>query len=117
MLVSALKSTCEYDKLLKLPLNLLGQCLHAVGVNLTNGIDEQNRPYFSVFNPAFIVNKYQVPEWFKAYSRIPPVNGINSYPTYPVSFHYMEPNNMNFVEFLLYKMKIFNLNDNDTDDY
>lgn len=82
----------------------MGVCLQKLGVRAMQSYDSLDRSRFHCFNPsAHIHGNY--PDWYYQYDSHGAKHGISHMSEYPVTFHYVNPQEMLNVEYFTYNFK------------
>ncbi|CAH1786780.1 unnamed protein product [Owenia fusiformis] len=83
-----------------------GYCLGLVGCTPMNTTDSKGRERFMVFNPkAHLIGNY--PEWYLRYdSNNGRIKGINCCSDFPIGFHYIKPDELYLLYYLIYNARI-----------
>ncbi|KAL1494987.1 hypothetical protein ABEB36_010483 [Hypothenemus hampei] len=94
----------------------MGRCLESVGVKAGDSRDKQGR---STFLPLYVTSFLipgQIPKdmWFWSYTYYPFHNDMNCCSDNLISIHYVNPNDMYLLEYLIYHVKPFGFSYNNT---
>lgn len=97
----------------------MGECLESVGVKAGDSRDSQGRPTFLPLTPDNLISSEQVDKnsWYYSYDFYgPPKPGKDCCSDKPISFHYIQPNKMRLIDWLLYDVKGINNNNQEQGD-
>lgn len=91
-----------------------GICLEAAGVQAGDTRDSEGRPTFLPLAPQWLLSQTKIDEnfWYTQYQFYgPPKPGKDCCSDEPISFHYIEPDIMRLIDWLLYDVKKLNPSD------
>ncbi|XP_064635609.1 glycoprotein-N-acetylgalactosamine 3-beta-galactosyltransferase 1-like isoform X2 [Lineus longissimus] len=88
----------------------IGDCLEKLGVKPELSIDTYRRESFHPFNPGTHVGG-GYPDWYYKYTKYGSGKGKDCCSEYSITFHYIDPNTMYMLEFLVYGLKTFGVNE------
>jgi len=85
----------------------MGGCLESVNVTAGDTRDSKGRPTFLALSPLDLLDsKHFKSSWYHQYAFYAPTQpGKNCCSSKPISFHYIEPNLMYFIDWILYEVK------------
>lgn len=86
----------------------IGQCFEALGVAAGDTRDALGKPTFLAISPVDLINERKINKdfWYNQYAFYePPKAGKECCSNEPISFHYIEPRIMYFIDWLLYDVK------------
>ncbi|CAF1164261.1 unnamed protein product [Adineta steineri] len=86
----------------------IAKCLRTKDVYPGKSLDKQNR---ELFHPLPYISHFRghVPDWLKNYAENPLQSGDNCCSDQTISFHYIDPDKMYLMDFLLYKTRSRNV--------
>lgn len=87
---------------------LMGRCLEAVGVEAGDTRDARGRPTFLALSPLALLDPEPMDQdsWYSQYAFYGPAKpGKDCCSDEPISFHYIDPLLMRFIDWLLYDVK------------
>ncbi|CAG0900537.1 unnamed protein product, partial [Darwinula stevensoni] len=91
----------------------MGKCMHAVGVEAGDSRDELGRWRFLPFEPEFHINpdnrKGYKWKWFSCHSYYSFSEGLQCCSDTVISFHYISPEQMHILEYLIYHVHPYGL--------
>lgn len=85
-----------------------GICLEAAGVQAGDTRDAKGRPTFLPLSPFYLLSQTKIDEnfWYTKYQFYgPPKPGKDCCSDEPIAFHYIEPDQMRLIDWLLYDVK------------
>nr|CDS29441.1 glycoprotein N acetylgalactosamine [Hymenolepis microstoma] len=82
----------------------LGACAEEVGVKMVDSLDEHGEEAFHPFNPSYMLDKKAMEhtEWVHFYNYYPIRTGLDCCSDHSVSFHYISPQDMYILDYLIY---------------
>ncbi|XP_067671690.1 glycoprotein-N-acetylgalactosamine 3-beta-galactosyltransferase 1-B-like [Haliotis asinina] len=81
-----------------------GRCMENLGVRTVNTTDALGRSRFHCFDPeTHVLGRF--PEWYYKYDANGAKKGADSVSDYAISFHYVSPQKMYFLEFYVYHLR------------
>ncbi|VDN98634.1 unnamed protein product [Rodentolepis nana] len=82
----------------------LGACAEEVGVKMVDSLDEHGEEAFHPFNPGYMLDKNAMERtgWVQSYNYYPIRTGLNCCSDHSVSFHYISPQDMYTLDYLIY---------------
>lgn len=86
----------------------MGWCLEQVGVEAGDSRDETRRPTFNAMNPEYLIAEQQNDNssWYSRYNYYNTAGlGKNCCSSDPISFHYVTPNEMLLLDWIIYEVK------------
>lgn len=84
----------------------IGKCLHNLGVIPGSSYDSKGRSRFHCFDPAtHLLGKF--PDWYYNFDEHAGLKGESSMSDFPVSFHYIKPDDMYVLHYLIYKVRLY----------
>ncbi|CAG5132784.1 unnamed protein product [Candidula unifasciata] len=89
----------------------MGKCLHNVGVEAGDTRDELGRERFHPFIPEHHLIPDILPKdmWYWSYNYYPAKQGQECCSDYAITFHYVPPNMMYVLEYLIYHLKPYGI--------
>ncbi|XP_067655449.1 glycoprotein-N-acetylgalactosamine 3-beta-galactosyltransferase 1-B-like isoform X2 [Haliotis asinina] len=85
-----------------------GRCMENLGVRTVNTTDALGRSRFHCFAPeAHLSGMY--PSWFYKFDANGARKGIDSISDYAISFHYVRPEMMHYLEFYIYRLRLYGI--------
>ncbi|XP_075151388.1 glycoprotein-N-acetylgalactosamine 3-beta-galactosyltransferase 1-like isoform X2 [Haematobia irritans] len=93
----------------------MGNCLQNVGVVAGDSRDDHKRGRFFPFGPASHLKPSLKSLWYWRYIFYATNDGLNCCSDYAISFHYISPDNMYVLDYLIYKLKPFGILPNSLD--
>lgn len=89
----------------------IGKCLEMVGVKAGDSRDELGRETFMPFVPEHHIIPGHIPKdmWYWKYIYYPSKVGADCCSDYAISFHYVSPNTMYVLEYLIYHLRPFGI--------
>ncbi|XP_022096877.1 glycoprotein-N-acetylgalactosamine 3-beta-galactosyltransferase 1-like isoform X2 [Acanthaster planci] len=85
----------------------VGKCLEAVGVVAGDSRDSLNRSRFLPMSIADFVNNH-LPNWYHHYKKYRTSEGLSCCSDYLISCHYVTPQTMHFLDFVIYHLRSAN---------
>ncbi|CAD5124509.1 DgyrCDS12789 [Dimorphilus gyrociliatus] len=83
----------------------LGRCLEKLGIKIANSLDCDEKDSFHPFNlQTYITGNY--PTWYKTFAP-KDLNVNNCCSPYTVSFHFVDPSQMEIYHYLIYHMEVY----------
>lgn len=89
----------------------ISRCLENVGVKATDTRDAHGRGRFFPLGPEFHLfpNHKDKNFWYWNYTYYPTKNGLDSVSDITISFHYVAPNMMHVLEYLIYHLRLYGI--------
>ncbi|VDN99643.1 unnamed protein product [Rodentolepis nana] len=83
---------------------LSGACAEEVRVKMVDSLDEHGEEAFHPFSPGYMLDKNAMErtEWVQSYNYYPIRTGLNCCSDHSVSFHYISPQDMYTLDYLIY---------------
>jgi glycoprotein-N-acetylgalactosamine 3-beta-galactosyltransferase len=82
----------------------MGQCMQNLGVKTGQSYDKQGRSRFHCLTMGNHLHR-QYPDWYLQYDSHGAKSGIDSISEYPISFHYVDPNEMLSLEYYTHRLR------------
>ncbi|XP_065320577.1 glycoprotein-N-acetylgalactosamine 3-beta-galactosyltransferase 1-like [Gordionus sp. m RMFG-2023] len=83
----------------------IARCLNRVGCEIVDTRDDEGKERFMVFPPGYHI-KGVYTEWYGRFDVDKSLKGVNCCSKYPISFHYIEGDDILGMDYLLYKVRI-----------
>lgn len=115
------KALKDFNKIMKDPVRCklksfaedaeVGKCLQAVKIHPEDTRDELGRETFHPFSPAYHLIPGSIPpeNWLHQYNKWKVVTGPDCCSDHSIAFHYVPPNKMYELEFLIYHLHPFGI--------
>lgn len=81
----------------------VGKCMYNLGVKTSDSRDVLGRSRFHCFDPSMHIQG-SYPDWYYRYDAYGAKKGINSISDYAITFHYIPPDRMYELEFVIYHL-------------
>ncbi|TKR87446.1 hypothetical protein L596_011843 [Steinernema carpocapsae] len=86
----------------------MGKCMYKIGVKAVDTRDSRGRHRMLPFSPnTHVPSKGAPPKWFHQYMYYPYDQGDGCCSNYMVSFHYVGPNQMQALDYIIYRLRLF----------
>ncbi|XP_067951590.1 glycoprotein-N-acetylgalactosamine 3-beta-galactosyltransferase 1-like isoform X2 [Watersipora subatra] len=83
-----------------------GKCMQNLGVHTAESYDERGASRFHCFNPGTHLHG-GYPDWYLQYDSHGAVHGVDKVSDYPITFHYVNPQEMYSLAWYTYHLKVY----------